>query len=174
MSRTDKTAPWWVRAEDAGLREHHDHRNGECTLPEEPCYGRAWPRESCYWEVANWTDMACGCSMCSPGRWRTKRTKREREAYEYELELRPRKGKNTRKDTKKWCRGKEGKPHTPILVMQHYSPNWVCTPHTYTEGRRWPDWGTGCRHMEICAECGKQLRWSIPQSECPTIRTNGV
>ncbi|BCY09863.1 hypothetical protein [Actinoplanes sp. L3-i22] len=52
MSRTDKTRPWWVQMADAPMvagRPVHDHRRGECTLPERITAESARPGEGCFW-----------------------------------------------------------------------------------------------------------------------------
>lgn len=89
---------------------------------------------------------------------------------------------HARKDTHRWCKGKPGREHVPVIVIPANLPNW------------WQEkgcgWGTitaygdelryRCEHVEQCNTCGKVLRrnysW-LPQtrllpnemaaSECP-------
>ena len=76
MSRTDKTAPVWVRVMNrpSYLEEFHDHTNGrECDLPAErkPTDQSPWGGRGlgCRWVAShefmcdreNW----CGCPLCS-------------------------------------------------------------------------------------------------------------
>lgn len=76
MSRTDKTAPWQVKAhyEPYYLIEQHNHEDGVCDLPDRPKVGEeiSWRgHPHCYWDYSyeflcsRWS--RCGCSMCSPG-----------------------------------------------------------------------------------------------------------
>jgi len=62
---------------------------------------------------------------------------------------RERHGKNKRKDTKRWCRGKEGKEHQPITSRWFNLP---CDRY--------------CWHRMICSVCGKRL-WGMPVPACP-------
>jgi hypothetical protein len=68
MSRTDKTAPYRVKMLWVA-REHHDHRFGDCNLPEKPTAEREpWGIRytNCYWDT-DWYDpiFRCGCNYCS-------------------------------------------------------------------------------------------------------------
>ena len=66
-----------------------------------------------------------------------------------------------RKDRKRWCRGKPGREHTPMLTHT----GGPCEP-----AARWrvqvfgSDWA--CHHVEVCEACGKRLRW-LNDDECP-------
>jgi len=68
LSRTDKTAPYFVKMQWIPVA-HHDHRFGPCTLPEKPNPKYVWTwRErygKCYWDT-DWNHpiYRCGCSMC--------------------------------------------------------------------------------------------------------------
>ena len=68
MSRTDKTAPTWVKMTWVP-REHHDHRFHECNLAESPATEQVmdWRTKyrNCYWDT-DWYNpiFRCGCSMC--------------------------------------------------------------------------------------------------------------
>jgi hypothetical protein len=80
-----------------------------------------------------------------------------------------------RKNTRAWCKGKVGRPHTVQIV---YPPN------AFRRSCSWADyasWRTGektmrwcCHHGEVCTVCGKVLRVShgwfggdLELLECP-------
>lgn len=89
MSKTDKTRPWWVRVAEAPVPVH-DHRFGECTLPEEigPSSG------GCHWRSAGY--HATGCPSASCGReWsRIRREERRRDRHQARRELRTYRGED--------------------------------------------------------------------------------
>jgi hypothetical protein len=173
MSRTDNHRPYWLRAEDAGPVECHDHRFGECDLPEERSvwHGNWNERPNCYWEASKsawYSALACSCSMCSPEGW--DRTKSERAwRKELELEENPRRAP-AKKNTKRWCRGKEGREHIPMISDPRWGfpcqwrPAWGRLKDS-SNAKRW-----SCSHHEICSTCGKELRYSIQRDECPEFR----
>lgn len=68
----------------------------------------------------------------------------DREVIDGELDPKPTPGgKRRKKDTKRWCRGKEGREHTPELVRTlHYS--WLSS-RSYSQYR--------------CSGCGRKS-WS--------------
>lgn len=81
MSRTEKTAPPWVKIHEYPV-EHHDHREGICDLP--PLELRAeslgFRRGAhCYWD-GQWDKptMYCGCPMCTMQDERRRERRRER------------------------------------------------------------------------------------------------
>lgn len=72
-----------------------------------------------------------------------------------------------RKNTRRWCRGKFGVLHIPVVVIPANSyfysrscreVNWLGT----SSGEREPRWL--CSHKLICSTCGKVLEWSV---RCP-------
>lgn len=65
----------------------------------------------------------------------------------------------SKKDTKRWCKGKQGNEHKPAIVKisQFERFAWSCNPASWH----------GCFHHEVCSVCGKELRYSIDPSECP-------
>lgn len=78
-----------------------------------------------------------------------------------------------KKDTRHWCRGKQGVEHVPHLVLDERAPgyhkmgcqwgtSWRVRQRDYTV--RWQ-----CQHREICTRCSKILRepWEIGSAECP-------
>lgn len=74
MSRTHKTRPLMVKAVDrtdhsVGLTEVHDHRGGDCTLPEQPPTKLDDLQEQlyrgCYFDWEYTGTQLCGCRMCT-------------------------------------------------------------------------------------------------------------
>jgi len=83
-------------------------------------------------------------------------------------------GARKRKNTKRWCKGHVGREHVSELTV---STRWtrVYTCGRPAEGRASysgsdPDWT--CYHEEVCQNCGKVLRWSIPKVDCRVFREN--
>lgn len=92
LSRTDKTAPWSVKAhyKSTFIEESHDHRDGVCNLPERPAPGDpTWSHwgsvqdGNCVWKISyeflssSWS--RCACPMCGyDAYWSVPRRKRER------------------------------------------------------------------------------------------------
>ena len=85
MSKTNKTRPWRVRVTERPMQTCvpvHDHRDGGCTLPDDPRdgYGRNWGARDCYWALGPTflygKGGGCGCHMCTGYEWR----RRERRA----------------------------------------------------------------------------------------------
>lgn len=74
-----------------------------------------------------------------------------------------------KKDRAKWCRGKVGVEHVPVVAIP---PNaWgdptkrTCGPSSYfTMYREWTRWS--CRHVWMCTACGKHLPRRVTQEEC--------
>jgi hypothetical protein len=73
MSRTDKSTPWWVKIQRSPAKysvEVHDHRSGECDLPELPIDKKYWERQGtrCSWgfsqELLFGRGSGCPCWMC--------------------------------------------------------------------------------------------------------------
>lgn len=83
-----------------------------------------------------------------------------------------------RKNTRDWCRGKNGVPHTPALVLV---PRWGLQPDSCRWKSLWDiaaqdytvDWY--CHHREECAKCGKIIRdWGgLGDRECPAYPGSG-
>lgn len=70
-----------------------------------------------------------------------------------------------RKDTRRWCKGKPGSEHVPVIERPYDRP---------CERDERFSWAIGCNHHEVCATCGKVLRWSIDYAECPDLTEDGV
>lgn len=65
-----------------------------------------------------------------------------------------------KKNTKKWCKGKVGVEHEPVIELN--------TKHMYGSnyGKKCrPDVWWGCYHHEVCKNCGKELKLFF--SSCP-------
>ena len=77
-----------------------------------------------------------------------------------------------RKDTRSWCRGKQGVEHVPELAWHPFlwkpgEPDcrWRAAWSSRAGGEYVACWM--CEHRETCARCGKVLRDRIPAAECP-------
>lgn len=68
--------------------------------------------------------------------------------------------RSRRKDTKRWCRGKEGVEHDLVLTRFH---DLACRPRTAVGGQKVEWW---CFHRPRCRVCGKFLRFVDP-ADCP-------
>lgn len=78
-----------------------------------------------------------------------------------------------RKDRAKWCKGKPGHEHVPVVTEDHslwWMANQPCVetpPGTFS---------MGCRHHLVCATCGRELlsSWSEKfRGMCPELRPEG-
>jgi hypothetical protein len=72
----------------------------------------------------------------------------------------------SRKNTRRWCKGKVGREHSPVVQHQKerngWRKAWTCGPRKWgISAGRW-----GCWHEEVCTTCGKVLRWTLGD-ECP-------
>ena len=82
MSKTDKTAPLWVklRRHDLATEEYHDHRDGVCDLKADPDRTKFFASGCCHTFRYTGTAVCC-CPMChamEPPRTETQRRRRER------------------------------------------------------------------------------------------------
>jgi hypothetical protein len=82
MSKTDKTAPFWVKLKRHDLKTvaEHDHRDGVCNLPDEPgevLYGPGHEHD-CRWEFAYTGIHICCCAMCHGDWWGVPPGRRQR------------------------------------------------------------------------------------------------
>jgi hypothetical protein len=82
---------------------------------------------------------------------------------------RPRKSK-ARKNTRRWCRGKVGLEHRPVLDYRSFIKSYRDEPYCRVP----PSWSPSkmdwwCRHVEKCSECGKILRHKLNVGECPDL-----
>lgn len=92
VSRTDKTRPWWVQmaSEPNAARPSHDHRHGECTLPEDITAATASgnPRRGrCYWAPgpSYWYRRTESHGYREYAAWRREERRRSRHAARREL-----------------------------------------------------------------------------------------
>lgn len=66
-----------------------------------------------------------------------------------------------KKDTKRWCRGKVGVEHEPIVRKRAgYWHDKPCRGSVVSL-----DW-LACNHEEACVNCGKILKWALGK-DCP-------
>ncbi len=181
MSRTDKTKPMWVRIAEHHPVEDHDHRAGICDLPSTP-YEEAdlpWSAHHCRWTYST-TDLngccfGCNCSTCNPD----KSARRRRERYDAKRQIAAElQGMATNKErwpafknTKKNCKGKRGRKHTPRITWSYWA-RWrldrhgvACCPSN------WNTDGWTCYHQLSCDRCGKILIPFLPKEQCPTWLT---
>jgi hypothetical protein len=95
----------------------------------------------------------------------------------------------SRKNTRKWCRGKPGVVHQPEIRLSKWGQymlarygrenlRGICgweTQHRWdvvAGERRWVprnEWHYDCRHEYVCSACGKILR-DAHGSECPEFK----
>jgi hypothetical protein len=75
-----------------------------------------------------------------------------------------------RKDTRRWCKGKPGVEHVPVIVFRPWYGR-ECRPPQEWAARLCPS-GWDCEHREVCENCGKILRepWKLAKEECPAWR----
>ena len=70
-----------------------------------------------------------------------------------------------KKDTRRWCHGREGREHALVITFRGLYGR-VCEWQV-----RWVGDGIGwhCEHEETCASCGKILRagYELARAECP-------
>lgn len=77
--------------------------------------------------------------------------------------------RSARKDTKRWCRGKAGVEHEPVISKRRGEP-WStrgCHPPDAWQLRVWPFRTWICVHDERCGNCGRVLRRYLTARECP-------
>lgn len=74
----------------------------------------------------------------------------------------PERRSKSKKNTKRWCKGKVGREHVPEI---RFNEMWRSLDRKC--GARVRFWGGGCYHEEACSGCGKILRWALPWGECP-------
>jgi hypothetical protein len=76
---------------------------------------------------------------------------------------------HSRKDRRRWCRGKPGVEHGERqLVLNSYAGWWSRDgglPCRVAWSGAWR-----CAHEEACSVCGKVLRRRLPTAECPDYR----
>ena len=75
-------------------------------------------------------------------------------------QFRPPRARSKRKDTVRWCKGKEGVEH--VYEIRRWRPDWI------SDCRQRPSWAQWCFHEKYCTSCGKIIRFLDP-SECPDL-----
>lgn len=81
----------------------------------------------------------------------------------------------SKKNTKRWCRGKVGAEHQPAVRLQRsgWAQRNPCRWHVwYRGGRDNPRAHYSCRHEIACADCGKITQHWLRRSECPDYHDN--
>ena len=184
MSRTDKTKPWRVRRAEHDPVAEHDHSDGICDMPESRLDNK--------WRGCHWSDFnlihggccwGCGCPRCNDTVGRRAKRKRERlKARQANLReiawgderygispVRP--APTRKKNTARWCKGKEGREHVEEVRWAH-AYAFILSLHLrrtcYEAGPG--DWRKGwhCYHEVGCSVCGKILKTTCPKAQCPT------
>lgn len=77
----------------------------------------------------------------------------------------PARAKGTKKDKKKWCKGKVGNEHEYGIGLPNWAKSgpykeWRCAPWDTVVGLRWY-----CRHDMVCSKCGRHEL--LPSIQCP-------
>lgn len=77
---------------------------------------------------------------------------------------------NRRKNTKKWCRGKIGVEHQPVMVfdVKRAYLGLDCA-ELHRRSQRWSNSINWCLHMLECTNCGKITKSYVLIEDCPTI-----
>lgn len=178
MSRTDKTKPWRVKIAEHQPVAVHNHTDGVCNLPDDVLANPNWG--GCYWDDtglqhSDCCRQGCSCSLCwgssRRARVRAERYAAKRAAWTVAQVGEPITGvPKKRKDTKRWCRGREGREH----VLEVRWSNWAQwarslgrTCYQEAEGTHWRAGKWTCYHEVGCARCGKVLRSTASMYDCP-------
>lgn len=71
-----------------------------------------------------------------------------------------------KKNTRRWCRGKEGQEHTPGLRLSNVAQIWIDRgrPEVVCDISWGRDW---CDHQRYCTQCGRIIDYFIPRDQCP-------
>jgi hypothetical protein len=72
-------------------KEHHDHRNGECDLPDVYDKNGGWNKSGgCYytwtWDWINSGDARCGCPTCSDKGYNKQQNRRARKQSKRDIQ----------------------------------------------------------------------------------------
>lgn len=86
-------------------------------------------------------------------------------AKKYTPPKRSRRKYSARKDTRKWCRGKPGIPHKPVIVKVPWGQQHglKCKSTDVMVGWR------HCWHQIECAVCGKFIA-DVDPADCPELK----
>lgn len=74
-----------------------------------------------------------------------------------------------KKDTKRWCKGIEGREHVLEVQVPPNIPGYV------RDDCHWLTWGNNwylCHHYALCTVCGKLVD-KIEPEKCPDFTPNG-
>jgi hypothetical protein len=187
MSKTDKTKPYWVKVAEHHPVARHNHHGRECDLPATPYDEPRRKWTGCHWDDVNLTHASCcrpGCSCrdCN-GFTSLERRRRERQegksqvraGEEYDTIARSGAGRpaRQRKDTKRWCKGRYGREHRPVVQFSNWASYWIergRTCHETSGASTWMRESWRCFHEITCERCGKILNYSVPKEQCPLYR----
>lgn len=81
----------------------------------------------------------------------------------------------SKKNTRKWCKGKVGKEHVPIVSIDTKMLTYVRECHwreySWTVFKREPEKRWQCHHHTTCQNCGKVLEsWYLTKDKCPDYK----
>lgn len=77
------------------------------------------------------------------------------------LDQDPERKPKSKKNTKRWCKGKVGREHVGEIALNPIWGKSDCGERSWWPGR----WA--CYHMLACKNCGKRLQWALRVQECP-------
>lgn len=72
--------------------------------------------------------------------------------------------KKRRKNTRRWCKGVEGREHKPALRLTNMAQIWLSRGRTVCAQSSHRSW---CDHERYCTECGKIIDYFLPREQCP-------
>lgn len=76
-----------------------------------------------------------------------------------------------RKNTRRWCRGKEGVEHvTEVRLSKDATYRAERGMPSTCYRAEWYDRRWWCSHEEVCIKCGKIIRWTL-DDDCPNFTT---
>jgi hypothetical protein len=77
---------------------------------------------------------------------------------------------HSKKDTRRWCRGKVGVPHSTVLQLAAYAVAFKRTCQATKDGTWWAQrapWA--CHHQRVCETCGKITDHAVGWQYCPDL-----
>lgn len=72
----------------------------------------------------------------------------------------------SRRDTRRWCRGRVGVEHEPVVELDAVGRRLAATDRPTCRSAPWGLDGWWCHHRRRCARCGRVLRHSLDR-DCP-------
>jgi hypothetical protein len=81
---------------------------------------------------------------------------------------------HSRKDKKRWCKGRVGRPHEPVISSdpKYGSACKIWNYGVINKGKIEPHSRYMCYHVIQCKNCGKILKWALTEGECPDSGRN--